>query len=58
MNSKTPVDQYAVIGFPIKHSRSPFIHGLFAQQTHQQLEYQRLEVAPEQLAEQVAHFFC
>ena len=58
MNSNTPVDQYAVIGFPIKHSRSPFIHGLFAQQTHQQLEYQRLEVAPEQLAEQVTHFFA
>ncbi len=58
MTSNAAVDQYAVIGFPVKHSRSPFIHSLFAQQTHQQLEYRRLEIAPEQLEEQVTRFFA
>jgi shikimate dehydrogenase len=58
MNRTATVDQYAVIGFPIQHSRSPFIHGLFAQQTHQSMEYSRLEVVPEKLKEQVTRFFA
>jgi shikimate dehydrogenase len=51
------VDRYAVIGFPVQHSFSPFIHGLFAKQTAQRLSYTRLEVAPERLEEEVARFF-
>lgn len=56
MNSPL-ADRYAVIGYPIKHSWSPFIHGMFAKQTDQALTYSRLEVAPENLEREVGGFF-
>jgi shikimate dehydrogenase len=50
-------DRYAVVGHPIAHSRSPFIHARFAAQTGQHLDYGRLDIAPERLDSEVRAFF-
>ena len=51
-------DKYAVIGYPVAHSWSPFIHGLFAKQKGHKLSYSRLEVAPDALNDRVVEFFA
>lgn len=54
----TAIDRYGVVGYPVKHSRSPFIHAMFAKQTGQQMSYQMFEVAPEYLANELQRFFA
>ncbi|MEM7279079.1 MAG: shikimate dehydrogenase [Pseudomonadota bacterium] len=49
-------DYYAVIGFPVKHSRSPVIHSVFARQTEQNMTYQAQELHPDDLEAFVAQF--
>lgn len=51
-------DKYAVFGFPIKHSKSPRIHTLFAEQTGQALVYTREEVKPEDFETTARAFFA
>lgn len=43
-------DHYAVIGHPIAHSKSPRIHGLFAAQTRQDMDYQAVLAPREDFA--------
>lgn len=45
------MDRYGVIGQPVAHSKSPQIHQQFAEASGQALTYERVEVAPEQLAD-------
>lgn len=49
-------DYYCVMGNPVAHSRSPWIHGRFAELTGQSLRYERLAVPLESFAAAVADF--
>jgi shikimate dehydrogenase len=46
-------DRYGVIGHPIAHSKSPIIHGLFAEQTGEEIRYHAFDIPPEDLETQV-----
>jgi shikimate dehydrogenase len=50
------VDHYAVLGNPVAHSRSPFIHAAFARQTGQAVAYGRIECAMDGFAAAVQAF--
>lgn len=49
-------DLYAVIGNPVDHSKSPFIHAEFARQTGAEIEYNRLPAPLDGFAETVRRF--
>lgn len=49
--------EYGVIGHPVAHSRSPFIHGMFARQTGQNLIYRMHDVPAERLQAFVIDFW-
>ena len=50
-------DQYGVVGHPVAHSWSPFIHGLFARQTGESLVYRLHDVEPDAFRSYVLEFF-
>lgn len=50
------IDHYAVMGHPVGHSQSPFIHSLFAEQTGQSMRYTAIDVAPGEFPRAVALF--
>jgi shikimate dehydrogenase len=52
----TPPDRYAVLGNPVAHSRSPFIHTAFAQQTGQAVDYGRVLCPLDGFAQAVQRF--
>ena len=51
-------DHYAVFGDPIKHSKSPRIHSLFAKQTQQDLDYVAQQVPAEIFVTVANDFFA
>ena len=50
-------DQYGVVGHPVAHSWSPFIHGLFSRETGQAMSYRLYDFAPDAFHERVREFF-
>ncbi|NNE38449.1 MAG: hypothetical protein HKN08_09100, partial [Gammaproteobacteria bacterium] len=49
-------DNYAVMGDPVSHSKSPIIHKAFADQTGQSINYQAIQVPAGQFGEAVNRF--
>ena len=49
-------DRYAVIGNPVAHSKSPWIHAAFARQTRQDMTYERIEAPLDGFAATLAAF--
>lgn len=52
-----PADQYGVFGHPVGHSLSPFIHGLFARDTGEQMIYRAYDVQPVDFSARARTFF-
>jgi shikimate dehydrogenase len=44
-----------VVGFPVKHSRSPLIHGTWISQYGLDADYRREEIAPDAFADFISH---
>ena len=50
-------DAYGLFGYPVTHSWSPFIHGMFARQTLQDVSYRLYESPPERFRSDALDFF-
>ncbi len=50
-------DSYGVVGHPVGHSLSPFIHGMFARATGQAMSYRLYDVPSDGLAGFITGFF-
>lgn len=57
MNALPAPDRYALMGHPVSHSWSPFIHGLFARATQQNMQYRLIDVPPERFRAEALQFF-
>ncbi len=53
----TEKDRYAVFGNPIKQSKSPVIHAMFAHQCSQQMVYRAVRVELDGFAHAASNFF-
>jgi shikimate dehydrogenase len=53
----TEKDKYAVFGNPIKHSKSPLIHGIFADQCGQAMQYRAVRVDLDGFERAAGNFF-
>ena len=51
-------DQYGVVGHPVSHSWSPFIHGMFARATAQNLVYRLFDVIPDDFRREALRLFA
>jgi shikimate dehydrogenase len=51
------MDTYALFGFPVHHSWSPFIHGMYARQSGEDMVYRLQESPPDQFRHDVLDFF-
>ncbi len=50
-------DRYGVVGHPVAHSWSPFIHGLFARESGQDIAYRLFDFTSEEFEPRVRDFF-
>lgn len=57
MTSTPSPARYGVVGNPIAHSRSPYIHETFAHQTGISLSYERIQAPLDRFADTVQAFF-
>jgi shikimate dehydrogenase len=52
----SPPERYALVGYPVEHSRSPLIHQLFAMQTGDNISYELIDAEPAQFETAVLGF--
>ncbi|AGF47169.1 shikimate dehydrogenase [Candidatus Kinetoplastibacterium desouzaii TCC079E] len=57
MNNKITIPNYAVIGNPVNHSRSPQIHHMFSEQTSIKLKYEKIQAFEYDFEQRVKDFF-
>ena len=57
-NSLASVDKYAVVGNPIAHSMSPDIHLLFADQTGEKIQYEKILAEKSSITRTFKEFFA